>query len=155
MDFGRALTLAAASLLLFSATHGHGQEAATSADRQLRNQLYSQEQQLATAEKRQDKQYFQRALDPNLIYVAYNGLVFTKTKVLQSLHYIDISRYSIENMKVQALGSNAGLVTYDLLLSAKIAGHDLPAKQYASSVWFRRGSSWVLLFHQSTPSHHE
>ncbi len=120
----------------------------------VQNILHQQEQQLATAEKRQDKKYFQQKLDDNLIYVAYNGLVFTKDKILQSLNYIDVSRYSIQNTKVRPLGINAGLVTYDLLLNGSIAGHDLPKKMYASSVWVKRGGAWVLIFHQSTPAHH-
>ena len=146
--------LIAATLLLLCAAPSSGQQAGAP-ERQFHRQLYQQEQRLATAEKNQDKPYFQRTLDDNLIYVAYNGMVFTKAKILQSLNYIDVSKYSIENMKVRPLGPNAGLVTYDLLLSGNIAGHDLPAKQYASSVWLRQGSGWVLIFHQSTPAHHE
>jgi hypothetical protein len=120
----------------------------------LHDVLYNLEQQLANAEKNQDKAYFQRALDNNLVFVAYDGLVFTKTKIVDDLHYIDVKRYSIENIKVRRLGGSAGLVTYDLLLKGSIAGHNLPQKQYASSVWVKRGASWLLIFHQSTPAHH-
>ncbi len=120
----------------------------------LQKALYNPEQQLANAEKRQDKAYFQHRLDDSLIFVGYNGLVFTKAKIVKSLNYIDVARYSIENMKVRSLGADAGLVTYDLLLSGNIAGHDLPQKQYASSVWVKKGAGWVLIFHQSTPAHH-
>ncbi len=93
------------TLLLLCVVPSSGQQAGPS-ERQLHNQLYQQEQRLATAEKRQDKQYFQRALDDNLIYVAYNGMVFTKAKILQSLNYIDVSRYSIENVRLRPLGPN-------------------------------------------------
>ncbi len=146
--------LLAANLLLWCVLPSSAQQD-SSPNGQLREQLNKQEQGLATAEKNQDKQYFQRVLDDQLIYVAYNGLVFTKAKILQSLNYIDVSRYSIENMKVRPLGPDAGLLTYDLRLSGSIAGHDLPAKQYASSVWLRRGPEWILIFHQSTPAHHD
>lgn len=126
-----------------------------SPDQQVSNALHDQEQQLADAEKKKDRNYFQQKLDDNLIFVAYNGLVFTKSKILQSLNYIDVSRYAIKNMKVRSLGADAGLVTYDLLLAGNIAGHNLPAKQYASSVWVKHGDDWLLVFHQSTPAHHE
>ncbi len=120
----------------------------------LHDQLWNEEQALAKAEKQQDKNYFQQKLDNDLIFVGHNGEVFTKPKILQSLHYIDVSRYTIQNFKVRALGPGCALVTYDLGLNAKIAGHELPAKQYASSIWLKRGAEWVLGFHQATPVDH-
>jgi len=125
-----------------------------SADQQASDVLYNQEQQLANAEKQKDKSYFQQKLDDDLIYVAYNGLVFDKAKILESLNFIDVSSYEIKNMKVRSLAPEAGLVTYDLLLDAKIAGHDLPPKEYASSLWVKHGDNWMLVFHQVTPAHH-
>lgn len=150
----RFLCLAALVALLLLSGSGRGQQTRAS-DQQLHDVLYEQEQHLASAEKRKDKSYFEHALDDELIYVAYNGLVFTKAKIVESLNYIDVARYSIQNMKVRALGADAGLVTYDLQLNGSIAGHDLPAKQYASSVWLKRHGDWVLVFHQSTPAHHK
>lgn len=120
----------------------------------LQDALYNEEQQLASAEKRQDKNYLERKLDDAIIYVAYNGLVLTKAKMVDSLKYIDVAQYSIANLKVRRLGAAAGLVTYDLDLAAKVAGHGLPQKQYASSVWLKHGGQWRLIFHQSTPANH-
>jgi hypothetical protein len=47
------------------------------------------------------------------------------------------------------------LVTYDLNINGKVAGHNLPAKQYASSVWVKPAGQWQLIFHQVTPAHHD
>lgn len=102
----------------------------------LQDALYNEEQQLASAEKRQDKAYLERVLDDEIIYVAYNGLVLTKAKMVDSMKYINVAQYSIENLKVRRLGAAAGLVTYDLALDAKVAGHGLPA---SSTVWLKRG----------------
>jgi hypothetical protein len=120
----------------------------------LQTQIYNEEHQLASAERSQNPSFFQQKLDPALIYVAYNGLVFTKDKLVSDLGYIDVSHYGIENMKVRSLGHGAALATYDLILNGNIAGQKLPSKQYASSVWVESGGQWKLIFHQCTPAHH-
>jgi hypothetical protein len=120
----------------------------------LQDTLYNLEHQLAGAEKQHNKKFFETSLDNGLVFVAYNGLVFTKGKLLQSMQYIDVNHYSMENFKTRSLGPGAALVTYDLKINATIAGSQLPAKQYASSVWLRKGADWQLIFHQSTPARH-
>jgi hypothetical protein len=120
----------------------------------LENVAFNLEHRLATAEKARDKGYFERTLDPGLVYVAYNGLVFDREKLLASMKYVDVNNYSMENLKVRAVGGDAVLVTYDLRISAQVAGRHLPHKQYASSVWLKRARAWKLVFHQATPADH-
>lgn len=120
----------------------------------LHETIWNQEQSLAKAEKDKDRSYFEHKLDDRIIYVAYDGLVFTKSDIVKAVSYIDVSRYSIENMKVRALGSDAALATYDLVAKGSIAMHNLPDKQYTSSVCVKKGGDWLLIFHQSTPAHH-
>ena len=86
--------------------------------------------------------------------MAYNGLVFDREKLLSSMKYVDVNNYAMENLKVRALGPQAVLVTYDLRISAQVAGRHLPQKQYASSVWLQRAGAWKLVFHQATPADH-
>jgi hypothetical protein len=117
--------------------------------------IYNLEHQLAQAEKQQDRSFFENELNDRLIYVAFNGLVLTKSKLVSAVSYIDVSHYRIENMKVRVLGADAALATYDLTSGGSLAGHDLPGKQYASSVWVKNGGNWQLIFHQSTPAHHD
>jgi hypothetical protein len=116
--------------------------------------VWNQEHQLARAEESKDRSYFEHKLDDDLIYVAYDGLVFTKKQIVSAVRYIDVSRYSIENMKVRSLGPDAALATYDLIAKGSIAWHDLPTKQYASSIWVKSRGDWQLIFHQSTPATH-
>lgn len=130
------------------------QSPAKHASGNLKNAVFNLEHQLATAEKQHNKKFFETSLDDGLVYVAYNGLVFTKAKLLSSMQYIDVSHYSMENFKTRSLGPDAALVTYDLKINASIAGSQLPQKQYASSVWVRKGSAWQLIFHQATPATH-
>jgi len=117
--------------------------------------IYNLEHQLANAEKQQDKAFFERALADDLIYVAYNGLVFRKPKLISAMNYMDVAHYSAENFKFRSLGPNSELVTYDLRLRGTIAGQRLPPKQYVSSIWVQQQDGWRLLFHQSTPADHD
>lgn len=122
---------------------------------ELRDQVYNLEHDLAAAEVKQDRDFFQNSLAENFIYVAHNGLVFTKQQIVGSLRYIDVQRYEIQNMKVRQLGPDAALATYDLNIRGDIAGEHLPGKQYASSVWVKTPEGWKLIFHQSTPARHD
>lgn len=121
----------------------------------LQTTIYNLEHRLALAEKQQNKHFFQKALDNQLVYVAYNGLVFDKAKLLASMKYVDVNNYSIKNLKLRPLGARAALVTYDLDINANVAGTKLPHKQYASSVWLLNAGEWKLVFHQATPAHHD
>lgn len=121
----------------------------------LQKTVYNLEHRLAVAEKQQDKRFFQQSLDNQLVYVAYNGMVFGKAKLLSSMKYVDVNNYSIRNLKMRSLGPRAALVTYDLDINANVAGTKLPHKQYASSVWLLNAGQWKLVFHQATPAHHD
>lgn len=120
----------------------------------LRDQLVNNEKALAQAQSQKKADALNRMLDPNLIFVAFNGLVFTREQLVSKVQYIDVSRYDMQNFKIRPLGSGAALLTYDLAVKASVAGHDLPAKEYASSLWVRHGRGWQLVFHQETPAHH-
>ena len=55
---------------------------------------------------------------------------------------------------VRPLGPDAALLTYDLMVHGAIAGHQLPQRLYASSVWVQRNGHWLAVLHQETPAHH-
>ncbi|HEU5335379.1 MAG TPA: nuclear transport factor 2 family protein [Terriglobales bacterium] len=121
---------------------------------QLRDKLTKMEKELAQAEQQKNKSFFDQALSPQFLMVAYNGLVFTKPELLSKLNYLDVKQYAMKNFKVRPIGRAGALLTYDLDIQASAAGRQAPAKQYASSVWVRDGHGWQLLFHQTTPAKH-
>jgi hypothetical protein len=123
-------------------------------DKALESELVGNEQRLADSEKSKDAQFLQQALADDFIYVAYNGLVFTKDRIVKDLQYIDINEYRMENFKVRVLSPDAALLTHDLMVQGAIGGHDLPRRQYASSVWVRKGDHWIAVLHQETPARH-
>lgn len=120
----------------------------------LRDTLAQNEQALIQAEKQHDAATFHKLLRDDLIYVAFNGWVFTKKELIAKMHYIDVQRYTPENIKLRLPSPNIALITYDLTAKANIAGHNLPHKQYVSSLWVKNSGEWQLLFHQATPATH-
>lgn len=154
-----ALTLSLVLLVLLASAFGRSPESSKSttgsdAGHQLRDTLTNMEKELAQAEQQKNKRFFDQALSPQFLMVAYNGLVFTKAELLSKLNYLDVKRYAMKNFKVRLIGQAGALLTYDLDIQASAAGQHAPAKQYASSVWLKQGSHWQLLFHQSTPAAH-
>ncbi|HZR64766.1 MAG TPA: nuclear transport factor 2 family protein [Terriglobales bacterium] len=120
----------------------------------VRQQLVADEQALVAAEKHHDRSAFSHLLREDLIYVAFNGWVFTKKDIVSKMRYIDVDEYDPANIKVRVPAADTALITYDLKAKTSIAGHDLPKSQYVSSLWVRKNNRWQLLFHQATPATH-
>ncbi len=120
----------------------------------LHDEIIAQEEALATAERKRDHAFFEKSLADNLVYVVFNGWVFDKDKIISGLDQLEIADLKMENYKVLPLAANAVLLTYDLLMKASLDGHELPQKNYASSVWENRDGHWQLVFHQVTPARH-
>lgn len=118
------------------------------------NEIYNLEHRFGEALVKKDKHFLTEHLADNLVEIAWNGLVFTKSKLLSDLGYIDVQQYKISNVKFRELDRGAVLLTYDLEIAANAAGHDAPSREYASSVWVKRDGRWLLQMHQSTPADH-
>lgn len=141
-------------IVIGSAWPAYSQSATSSKVSAVKQELVGDEQALVQAEKRHDSSAFARLLREDLIYVAFNGWVFTKKDLVSKMRYIDVNDYDPANFKVRAPSANTALITYDLKAKASIAGHQLPNAQYVSSLWVRKGKQWQLLFHQATPATH-
>lgn len=119
------------------------------------DQVYDLEHKFGQALVHKDKEFLASRLADNLIEIAWDGMVFTKDKILSDLAYLHVGRYQIRNIKFRSLGSEAALLTYDLTTQASTAGKRAPARQYASSIWVKQNGVWRLLMHQSTPARHQ
>lgn len=118
------------------------------------NEIYNLEHDFGQALVRKDKNFLADHLADDLIEVGWNGLVFTKDKLLGLIGYVDVSQYDISNVKFRSLDRDAVLLTYDLNVNASAAGKSAPSHEYASSVWVKRDGKWVMELHQSTPANH-
>ena len=130
------------------------QEQTSANQKNIEVEITKREHALATAEHEHNSAAFKQLLRKDLIYVAFNGWVFTKSDLISKMKYIDVDEYDTDNIKVRLPNPRTALITYDLKAKATIAGHDLPKKQYVSSLWIETGGKWELLFHQATPDTH-
>jgi hypothetical protein len=117
-------------------------------------EVYNLEHGFGEALVHKDKNFLAEHLADDLIVVGWNGLVFTKDKLLGVIGYVDVSQYEISNVKFRPLDRDAILLTYDLELNANAAGKSAPSREYASSVWIKRDGRWIMKMHQSTPANH-
>ena len=54
-------------------------------------------------------------------------------------------------MGVKFLGKDAALVTYPVTLKGTFRGRAVPARNFVSAIWVRRGGQWRQTFYQETP----
>jgi hypothetical protein len=148
--YARQLGLCLCALVaFFPASFGQ-----TSAHKQVEAEVIGCEQRLADAERQHDSSVFKQLLREDLVYVVFNGWVFTKSGLISKMKYIDVNNYDPDNFKVRVPTPGSALITYDLNSKATVGGHDVPRKQYVSSLWVKSEGTWKLLFHQATPATH-
>lgn len=61
-----------------------------------------------------------------------------------------LTEYTPGKMKIALLGRDSALVTYPLTMKGTYQGRAVPAKSFASAVWFRREGKWLEAFYQET-----
>jgi hypothetical protein len=120
----------------------------------VRDALYNREHELWLAEQKHNSDFFQHYLTPDFTFVAFNGMVFTKDKVAEAVSHVDVRNVEVKNVKMHPLDNEVVLLNYDVVIDADVLGQKIPPAQYASSVWVKQGSDWMLAFHQTTPAHH-
>lgn len=153
----RALVLLLATFLAATAVAQSAAPAAAlpAASQSVKDLLYNDEQKLGAAEQKKNTAIFEQLLAPDFRQVMFNGMNLTRDQVLKDMKYIDVSHYVIKNVNYRALGPDAALLTYDLDIQASAAGKSAPSREYACSIWQRRGGRWMLVFHQTTPAGHQ
>lgn len=72
---------------------GFAQKSTVRSSGDLEKQLKNDEQALVDAERRHDSSAFGWLLRDDLIYVAFNGWVFTKKDLISKMQYVDVEEY--------------------------------------------------------------
>ncbi|MCE9564778.1 MAG: nuclear transport factor 2 family protein [Planctomycetes bacterium] len=75
----------------------------------------------------------------------------TREQSLKTLPDLKIKEYAAGKLKIMVLGPDAALVTYPLGLKGTYKGKELPATNFASAVWVRKGGKWLEAYYQETP----
>jgi len=69
---------------------------------------------------------------------------------LKTLPDLKLKEYAAGKLKIVILGPDAALVTYPLGLKGTFKGKELPATNFASAVWVRKGGKWLESYYQET-----
>jgi ketosteroid isomerase-like protein len=64
----------------------------------------------------------------------------------------EVKSYSFSDDKVSWIAKDTAVYTYTASVDATCGGQKVPDKVYAGSVWAKRGTKWVGVFHQETPA---
>lgn len=64
----------------------------------------------------------------------------------------DVKSYAFSDDKISWINKDAAVYTYTATVDATCGGQKIPDKVYCSSVWAKRGTKWVGVFHQETPA---
>ncbi len=106
---------------------------------------------LNAAFEKEDADTIRRLMADDHLAVTPWGGQQSRAAQIKTLPELKLSAYEVGEMKVSMLGADAALFTYPLALKGTFRGKELPANNYASSVWHRRGGRWVEVFYQETP----
>lgn len=75
----------------------------------------------------------------------------TRDDQVKTLPELKLSEYAAGKMTIRILGPDAALVTYPLTMKGTFKGKDVPAKNFASAVWVKKGGKWLEAYYQETP----
>lgn len=123
--------------------------AAAASDDSLQEQVVAAERAGLDALKKGDIAGFGNLTADEAVLVDDHGPA-TKAQVLQNVASFSLIDYSMENVHFVPISPNTGLISYRITEKGSSHGHEFSAQAYVSSVWTRRGNSWLCLFSQET-----
>ncbi len=74
-----------------------------------------------------------------------------RAEEIKSLPDLKVTEYTEGKFNVRFLSKEVVLITYPLQVKGTFKGKKLFSKNYASSVWVKRGGKWLEAFYQETP----
>lgn len=73
-----------------------------------------------------------------------------KEQVLKNVAGFKLLEYSMDDMKFVPISATTGLISYKITERGNSHGREFSAQAYVSSVWTKRGNTWICLFSQET-----
>lgn len=108
------------------------------------------EHQVLTAMQNRDVKTLQTLLEADGIGVDGPHGYMTNKALWDAIEALQIEWFKMIDPQVIPVGNDGAIVTYRYEQKASFAGHNLPEKTYATSIWEKRSSSWKIVFHQET-----
>jgi hypothetical protein len=121
-------------------------------NKELEDKIVSLEKQGWEAIKKKDWSALSSLMTEDFVEVGEMG-IRGKSEALQDLKAnLNITDYSMENVKLLGLSKDAALLTYQLVQKGSYKGQDLPPKMNCSAAYTRRGGKWLNISFQQTPA---
>lgn len=117
----------------------------------LEEMIVAQEKLIIEAIKKNDGEAFKSLVDVNGTVVNSQGIM----KISDALPMlfgskVTISEYTLEEPQVRTVDKNSAIINYKSSSTASFDGKTMTGKSYDTTIFVRRGSKWVAVFHQSS-----
>jgi ketosteroid isomerase-like protein len=115
----------------------------------MEQQIVTKEREGLDALKAGDVQRFAGLNAEDGIFIDAQGPA-TKEQVVKNVAAFKLSEYSMDDLKFVALSKDSGLITYKIHEKGTSHGKDFDAHAYVSSIWTKKGKTWLCIFSQET-----
>jgi len=153
-----ALTLALLSLSALGFVQATKGTKATEAGERAAKGTKAEEEKLISLEKRdwevtkkKDWKSLDKLLSPDFVWIDDSGVIAGRNDFVRYFANLDLTDYTMEDVKVTLFNSNVALVTYKVTEKGSFKGEQLPSKPYyVGSGYLKRGGEWVNIYTQTT-----
>lgn len=117
----------------------------------LEEMIIAQEKMIIEAIKKNDAEAFKALVDVNGTAVGSQGLM----KISEVLPFlfgpkISVTEYTLEDPQVRSIDKNTAIISYKSSSTSSMDGKTMSTKSYDTTIFVRRVSKWVAVFHQSS-----
>jgi hypothetical protein len=114
--------------------------------------IQKMEDELAQADKAHDTTPFAKYIDDNIIAFGPGWRAMGKAEVMQSVktNPCTMSSVALSDFTYKWISPDTVLITYVSKQNGTCQGKPMPATEYDSSLWQRKGGVWLAVFHQGT-----
>jgi hypothetical protein len=114
--------------------------------------IQKMEEELTQADKAHDTAPFAKYIDDNFVGYGPGWKATGKADVLQGIKSdaCTVTSAAMSDFAYKWISPDAVLVTYVMKMNGTCQGKPMPAMEYTTSLWQRKGGSWTSVFHQGT-----
>ena len=92
-----------------------------------------------------------KLLSPDFVWIDVSGVIAGRNDFVRYFANLDLTDYTMEDVKVTLFNSNVALVTYKVTEKGSFKGEQLPSKPYyVGSGYLRHGGEGVNIYTQTT-----
>ena len=92
-----------------------------------------------------------KLLSPDFVWIDDSGVIAGRNDFVRYFANLDLTDYTMEDVKVTLFNSDVALVTYKVTEKGSFKGEQLPSKPYyVGSGYLKRGGEWVNIYTQTT-----